>query len=285
MYTLNVDQKYMNYANIVLLTPRNDEESLMIVKIAEAVGIPTLVSAQPHGAKLEREENIIERVWATNPTVTELVIVEIPGVETEAALRAAGLEVEIIDHHRYTDLDRMQPTSSLEQFLAKFAITEAKLQELGFDPLMVRGVGIIDRGFLWALREEVADKELAKRMRDFYRGLNLELGKEHKDIDAVANKAWAEREERPGVLIVKTEREDVPFRDAISFLSADHYNVPPQIVVVEGKRRLFVQESDHAVELFKIYGGFTFGCDRCWGVQAKPERPLPELEEVLARIA
>ncbi|HCC83370.1 TPA: hypothetical protein DEP96_00810 [Candidatus Uhrbacteria bacterium] len=275
----------MNYGNIVLLTPKNDEESLMIVKIAEAAGIPTLVSKQPHGAKLEREEDIVERVWATNPTVTKLVIVEIPGVETETSLRATGLEIEIIDHHRYSDLDRMQPTSSLEQFLAKFVITDEQLRELGFDPEMVRGVGIIDRGFLWALREEVQDRELAKRMRDFYRGLNLELGKEHKDIDEVASKAWAEREERPGVLIVKTEREDVPFRDAISFLTADHYDVPPQIVVVEGKRRMFVQESDYAVELFKIYGGFTFGCDRCWGVQAKPEKPLPELEEILGRIA
>jgi hypothetical protein len=275
----------MNYKGIVLVTPRNDEESLQIIKIADAAGILILVSQQPHGAKLEREERLVERVREVIADVTRLVIVEIPGVEAENNLRATGLEVEIIDHHRYTDLDRMQPTSSLEQFLVKFEIDEARLRELGFDPEMVRGVGIIDRGFLWALRDEIKDKELAKRMRDYYRGLNDELGKEHKDMNEVAGKAWSEREERPGLLIVKTDREDVQFRDAISFLVADNYDVPPQIVVIEGKRRMFVQESDKAVELFTVYGGFTFGCDRCWGIQAKPDRPLPELEEVLGRIS
>ncbi len=275
----------MDYSKLVLLTPKNDEESLQIVKIAEAAGIPLLVSTQPHGAKLELEKDLVERVREVNQEATTIVIVEIPGVKEEEALRSAGFEVEVIDHHRYAELDRMQTKSSLEQFLVKFEINDNRLAELGFEAEMVRGVGIIDRGFLWVLRAEVPDKELAKRMRDYYRGLTVELGKENKDVDAVAAEAWALREVVNDVLIVRTEREDVPFRAAISFLVADNYDAPPATIVVEGKRRISVQESNHAPELFAAYGGFMFGGELCWGIQATTERALPEVAEIVARLS
>lgn len=257
----------------------------MICKIAEAAGIPTLVSMQPHGAKLEKEENLLARIRAANPRAVNVTIVEIPGLDVEEQIRAAGVQVAIIDHHRYDNLNRMQDKSSLEQFLEMFGIEDADLQGWGFDPALVRGVGIIDRGFLWALRNEVADTAEQKRIRDFYRSLNAELGKDRAVIDAVAQEAWDSREVQDGIIIVRSPRKDVGIRDAISFLIADTFDTPQQAIVVEGDRRLFVQESDKAPALFAHYGGFTFGRDRCWGIQALVEKPLPPLSDVLKRIA
>lgn len=270
----------MDYATTILLTPKNDEESLMICKIAEAAGIPTLVSAQPHGARLEKEKDLIDRLRAVSPSAKRVVIVEIPGPEIEAQLAGEGYEVVIIDHHRYNELNRMKDQSSLEQFLDLFGVTDALLEDLGFDPALVRGVGIIDRGFLWALRTEVPDTAVQKRIRDFYRALNAELGKDRAAIDAEAAAAWAKREVRDGIIIVRSTKKDVGIRDAISFLIADTYDTPQQAIVIEGDRRLFVQESPHAPALFAHFGGFTFGRDRCWGIQATEDAPLPTLEQI-----
>lgn len=275
----------MLFDDFILLTPQNDEESLMIVRIAEAAKIPLLVSAQPHGAKLELEPDILERLKKTNPLAKKVVIVEIPGPEIEAMLLAVGYEVIIIDHHRYDQLDRMKDESSLEQFLHYFSLDDDVLTDLGFDSTLVRGVGIIDRGFLWALRTEVKDEATRKRIRDFYRTLAMSLGKDRQAMESAAAEAWESREERSGVLILRTDRNDVSIRDAVSFLVADIYDQPPQIIVQEGRRRLFVQESDHVAKLFAEYGGFTFGRDRCWGIQATAERELPRIDEILAKVA
>ncbi len=50
-----------------------------------------------------------------------VLIVEIPGPRKEAWIRQQDKELIIIDHHRYQDLDRSHPLSSLEQFTALFA--------------------------------------------------------------------------------------------------------------------------------------------------------------------
>lgn len=275
----------MDYTDVVLLTPQNDEESLMIVKLAKAAGIPLLISLQPHGARLEREEHLLDRMRQASSTIKKVFIVEIPGVEVEEQLRAAGFEVNIIDHHRYDALDRMREKSSLEQFLDAFHFDDEKLSSLGFDPVLVRGVGMIDRGFLWALRNEIPDRATQKRIRDYYRTLTLELGKDRLAIEEAALRAWEKREEYDGLIIVRSEEKSIGIRDAISFLVADSHDTPPQVVILEGDRRMFVQESDAAPALFAEYGGFTFGRDRCWGMQATKDRPLPPLEDVLQRLA
>lgn len=272
------------YDETLLIVPKNDEESLMIYKIATAAGIPTLVSEQPHGARLEREKDLVARIRAANPHALLVTIVEIPGPEVEENLRGEGFTVEIIDHHRYDNLDRMRDASSLEQFLATFGLEDTDLLGLGFDPALVRGVGIIDRGFLWALRTEVPDKVEQKRIRDYYRSLTLELGKDRAAIEATAKAAWDAREVVDGIIVVWSTKKDVGIRDAISFLIADNFDTPQTAVIIEGDRRLFVQESDASADLFQAYGGFTFGRDRCWGIQATPEKPLPALQDVILEL-
>lgn len=256
----------------------------MITKIAVAAGIPMVISKQPHGANLSAEPDLGARLQAANQDAKRLVIVEMPGPEVEAALRTSGYELIIIDHHRYTDLDRMRHESSLEQFLAIFNIDDDRLTSLGFDPVLVRGVGLLDRGFVWELAKEGVPKEDAARIRAFYLSLADELNGPREVERAEALRAWNERTERDGVIIVTSGREDLALREALSFIVAEHYEAAPELLFVQGKRRLTVQDSDAAPALFARFGGFTFGQDRCWGVQSTKEQPLPNIDDVLAVI-
>lgn len=267
--------------NTLLICPQNDEESLMILKIARKIGLPIVISDQPHGAVLSREKNLFARILETDPDTKRLVIVELPGPDVENELRGYGFELKIIDHHRYDDLDRMNKKSSLEQFLEFFEIDETKLKDLGFDSLMVQAVAAIDRGFIWELKKIGLSKEDFDRALEFYRSLTMELGPERRaKEEAAAQIAWDNREERDGVIIVKSEEDRVSIRDAISFIIAKEYGEPRTIIIKQGDRRLYVQASPHVRDLYDKYGGFTFGSDKCWGI-LKDDGNLPKVDEVL----
>ncbi len=267
--------------NIVLICPRNDEESLMILKLAEKLGLAVLVSKQPHGAKLDREKKLEVRIRAANPDAERVIIVEIPGPGAEDELRASGLDVAIIDHHRYDGLDRMQSESSLEQFIAMFQISDDQLTRWGFEAELVRAVGVIDRGFVWALKDAGYVGENRKRALAYYRELTEELGVERRAKEELAAKlAWSAREERDGVIIIRGDEGKVSIRDALSFIVAQQFDEPRPVMIIQGKRRMYVQDTPHAKAIYDKFGGFTFGQDRCWGI-LKEDGDLPSVDEVL----
>ena len=268
----------------ILVCPKNDEESLQILKVAQAAGYPVVISDQPHGARLYNEPNLIARLKYADHEARRVAIVEIPGPKVEDELRSIGYEVVIIDHHRYDDLDRMQHLSSLEQFLNVFGISDAQLQHWGFDPVLVRGVGMIDRGFVWELKKEGIAKDNQKRIRDHYISLMRELGSPSQEAVDEAKRAWDAREQAGELLVVRSHRADVKIREALSFVVADLYEEPPQILILEGNGRVSLQDSDLAPKFHQTFGGFTFGQDRCWGFAPEPGRPAPTIENML-RIA
>jgi hypothetical protein len=268
-------------SDTILLCPKNDEESLQILKLAQALDLPTVISTQPHGARLREEPNIIARLKNANPNARRVVIVEIPGPEVEDELRQVGYEVVIIDHHRYLDYNRMQHLSSLEQFLQVFNISDEQLRHLGFDPVLVRGVGMIDRGFVWELSKEGLNKSDQKRIRDYYVELMEELGGLNKDAVSEAKQAWEDRDQYDDIWIVRSRRADVKIREALSFVIADLFESPPQILIFEGNGRVTLQDSDYSGTLFEAFGGFTFGQDRCWGFAPEPGHPAPPLDKIL----
>ncbi|MDP2631546.1 MAG: hypothetical protein Q8P30_02125 [Candidatus Uhrbacteria bacterium] len=271
----------IDISKTVLICPRNDEESLMILMIAEKLGLATVISGQPHGAKLDREKNLLARVMDENPEAQTLVIVELPGIGAEKELEEQGLNVIIIDHHRYDDLDRMRDKSSLEQFIDLFNVTDAMLSDFGFDSDMVRGVGVIDRGFLWELPKAGYNGEKRRKVIEYYRKLTLELGQDRRAREEeAAQVAWESREERDGVIIIHSDEDKSSIRDAISFIIAKEFEKPTPAIIIQGKRRMYVQDSDSAKDLHEKFGGFTFGHDRCWGILTD-EEPLPNLDEVL----
>lgn len=274
----------INREESVLLCPRNDEESVLILKIAKAAGIPTVVSSQSHGSRLGREERLAERLKEANPQASTVVIVEIPGPEEESELQAAGWRVVVIDHHRYEGLDRMKQESSLDQFLAIFSIADEELQHLGFDPFLVKGVGMMDRGWVWELKHEGLNREEAKRVLEFYLEQLEDLGGLRKEAMEEAKRAWEEREERDGVIIIRSASNDFRIREPISILLADLFDEPPTTIILEGNHRISVQDTDKAVELHGKLGGYVFGKDRCWGYPPTEDDAGPTVEQILAVI-
>ncbi len=265
----------------VLICPRNDEESLMILKIAAALGVAVVESAQPHGAKLGREADLLARIQDAHADAETLVIVELPGEEVEQELESMGYTIVIIDHHAYEGLDRMKPQSSLEQFLAVYEVDDGLLAALGFEVDMVEAVGAIDRGFLWELDALGWNEAKKAKARKFYRSLTMELGGERRlREEEYAREVWQTREERNGFLIIRSPYDDVSVRDAVSFIIAEQIGKPTPLILTQGERRIYVQEVDDTSALYEKFGGFTFGGGRCWGI-LKEGGGLPSVEEVL----
>ncbi|MFH1088854.1 MAG: hypothetical protein V1716_00305 [Candidatus Uhrbacteria bacterium] len=262
----------MNLKKTVLIIPANDAEAVMILRLAEAMKLPTIISHQPHGASLDREPKIIQQIKDSG--AERMVVVEMPGVKTEKKLSELGLEVVIIDHHHYQGLDRAcQPKtkkslpSSLEQFLKFFKITDLYLEKLGFDPRLVRGTGIIDRGFVWALQnagysESEIKKVIAyqkKIMRPF---VDLQ---EEKKYEKAALEAWRKRTvwQEFFIVIDKTKKGLRPYLSLLFVQKFKHQT--PLILDEQVRGVIYVQGSPRTKELFDKFGGFTFGEAMNWG--------------------
>ncbi len=273
-----------DFENLLLLCPRNDEESLMILKIAEKIGLATLVSDQPHGAKLSREKKLLTRIQKTNPQAEKIIIVEIPGPVEEKELTTRGYKVIVVDHHQYGELNRMKRKSSLEQFLTLLKISDADLKKMGFKPDMVAAVAALDRGFIWELRRLGYSGRRLKKALDFYRQLTLEVeGKRRLREEKLAALAWQQRTTIDGVLVVESKEDKISLRDPLSFLIAGEYKEPRQTIIVQGKRRAYVQDTNAASKLLKRFGGFTFGNNKCWGILSE-DNSLPSVQEILSVI-
>ncbi|MBU0613945.1 hypothetical protein KJ766_01510 [Patescibacteria group bacterium] len=271
--------------NTVLVCPKNDEESLVILKLAQALGLTTVISRQPHGAKLEKEKKLIERILKLNPNAERVVIVEIPGKSVEEELFRHGFEVKIIDHHQYGDLDRMNEKSSLEQFMDFFDIDSKKAESLGFDFLLLQAVAAIDRGFLWELVELGWGEQERMRSIDYYQSLTKELGnKNRKKQEKLAGKIWDSRVVRRGVIVVENKKENINIREAISFIVAKNFGEPREVVIKQGKRKIYVQDTLKAEELLHAFGGFTFGKNMCWGILDE-DGNIPTIDEILRIVA
>lgn len=266
----------------VLVCPRNDVESVVILAIAEALRIPCVVSEQAHGATLDVEPKVIDRIRAVNPIAHDVVIVEMPSVSAEDNLRELGFDVHVVDHHRYESLDRMQMESSLEQFLKLFAIDEAMLIFAGFDPVLVLGVAMIDRGFVWELTKQGVNEEDRKRIIAYYREQSALLDANRLVEERAAKEAWEHREIVEGVIVVRSEMKDLSIRDAISFLVAEHFDTPPVVLIHQPGRIVYVQDTPTARLLQQTFGGFTFGQDLCWGKPVDASGEIPSVDEVLA---
>jgi hypothetical protein len=271
----------------VLIIPPNDPEAVQICRIAGAMGLPMIRSLQGHGASLDKENDLLKRVKEGG--YERAVIVELPGPKTEEALRKAGVEVVIIDHHQYTGLDRARHpktkrflSSSLEQFLRLFRITPAKLTKLGFDARLVKAVGIQDRGYMWALVEEGYSWKDVREVFTYMDRLMDEVRDPEKEAEklAAAQDAWNRRSTWKDFYIVEG-RGDMALRVRISRVIALARRKPTPLIVLEPDRKfVYVQDSAYAQELFAAFGGFTFGLGGSWGYKNETGKPRVWLKDV-----
>ena len=270
----------MNLKKTVLIIPPNDAEAVMICKLAQKLGLPVIESKQHHGASMDKGHDYAKEVKKGG--YTQVIIVEMPGPKTEAVLRKRGLKVEIIDHHHYTGLSRAHDKkgkllpSSLEQFLKKFRITDARLIAWGFVPALVRGIGIQDRGYVWALQEEGYSKKEIKDVMAFHDQLiaHLQDPKKEQHKKHLAQRAW-ERRKKWGEFWIVSTKANMQLRPALSRIIVEQVGKPVSLIILEyGRGLVYVQESPYALHLFERFGGFTFGLDRNWGHRNEPGQKI-----------
>lgn len=274
----------IDLSGLVLVCPRNDEESMQILKIAKKINLATVISRQPHGANLDREPRLLERIKEANLQVARVILVELPGPAVEQELKNVGFETIIIDHHQYEGLDRSNEFSSLEQFLRAVEISADELQKIGFDPFLVKAVAIMDSEFIWGLRSRGYCEEDICRILTYWRAMTLELGDERRmreEDEALV--VWTRRKEEGDLIIVESDRDDISIRDALSFLVEKTYHKPRTLCIRQGSRRIYVQDIDVAIarKLHKKFGGFLFGKDACWGMLADQGQALPTLDQII----
>lgn len=275
----------MNFRNKVIIIPLNDPEAVLIWQLAQALDLAVITSRQGHGASIDKSKGLIAKIkkggWQ------EALIVEMPGVKTEKMLKKNGVKVQILDHHNYEGLKRafvkgkIKP-SSLEQFLKMFKLTDKRLKELGFDPMLVKGIGVMDRGFVWQALEEGYSWRDIKKIMDYQDELMREVRdmKAEKEKITQAKKVWTGREKWNDFYVLKNNTT-IGIRARLSRLMAYEMKKPTPIILVEPKRHfIYVQETDRAQDLFKKFGGFTFGMGTNWGYKYDKGEKKPNLEDV-----
>ncbi len=276
---------------ITLVCPDNDAESRLILLLAYRLGMRVIRSGQGMGATLERERGDIHAlINATGGT--EVWIVEMPGVEIERRLSSLGFEVVVIDHHMYGPLDRSRGgdgkllPSSLEQFMTLTGVTADDLVGWGFDPVVVRGIAIMDAQFVQGLREEGFTLPEIHRVLDFRRECARAGFPDFDKAEAAARDAWADHK-IVGDYIVVASTSEVPIRGAVATLTIYmNCDTQPLVIVDKGGAEIFVQNVAPAVVVrlmatFADAKPFTFGNGRCWGLNNRKVGTRYTLNDIL----
>ena len=201
--------------------------------------------------------------------------------------------IRIIDHHTYGTLDRLNDPhsrlrnkSSLEQFLDEAGITDEELREWGYEPKVVRGLGIFDDRFAQGLRDEgYASQEIAAVIA-LSTGFSSEMNPSFEEIAKAAEEDWKNRELWRGYVVVRSDfRLDV--RGAISHIMIrEGVDARPHIISSCSGKKIFVQQVDPSVVERLQHGippenTFTYGAGRCWGYDAKMGPVTVKLDQVL----
>jgi hypothetical protein len=125
----------------LFVVPDNDGEARRALSILKSINAPYVIrSKQRWGATLDKEKIDIELLQK----MKSVAIFEIPGLYEENQIRELGPEVIILDHHKYANIDRRQPLSSLEQ-LAE--LIGWRLSDLDY------ALAVNDRGYIPGLRK------------------------------------------------------------------------------------------------------------------------------------
>jgi len=271
----------------LLVVPSNDTEAILIADISEKIGLEVYRSSQPHGARLEKETGFLK--FIKNGNFSQIVIVEMPGLKIEKKIRDLGLELTIIDHHYYTNLDRAHDLktgnvllSSLEQFLKIFRITDEKLRSIGMNPKMVRGVGVMDRGYVWALYDLGWKKSEVKKLLAYQKKIMKEITSDQieKRKKNAAQTAWKNRKRWQGFWIIQTDAK-IGIRDTLSLIVALEIGARTPLIIYERRRgMIYIQESPLGMSLFRRFGGFIYGMAGNWGYLNDEKHPKISLRKV-----
>lgn len=280
-----------------LVCPDNDPESRLILLIAYKLGMCVIRSGQSLGATLERERgDLAELIRAAGNR--EVWIVEIPGSQIEAQLREEGFTVVIIDHHTYKELNRSldaqgnQLPSSLEQFLTLLDLDDEALCAMGLDPVVVRGIAIMDARFVQGLRVAGYTHEQIRRVLDFRRQCVRAGFPDFDKAEEAGFRAWERREQLGEYIVVRSHDDEISIRGAIATLTIYHNcDTQPLVIADKDEAEIFVQNVDPSVidrlqtAFAKQAHTFTFGSGRCWGLNNARGNTNITLQDILRVIS
>lgn len=264
-----------DFSNVLLITVDNDAEARLIYLIALKTGMTVYRSAQIHGARLDQESGIV--AFAKIMNRKHVWTIEIPGEKTEEELRKLGFEIHTIDHHVYRNLDRahdkkgMRLKSSLEQFLAMAEITDEDLIRLGFDPILVKGIAIMDDRYVQGLRKTGYTPESIEHVLRYREELERQIDLHYVERLKAATRAWKERINAKGFIVYQSDSELSVSRMvstlAIRYGAESH----PSIIFSRGGKQIFVlnvkpEQVQKLNQAFPNRYTWTYGAGRCWGV-------------------
>ncbi len=279
---------------VVLFTVKNDPESEVVLRIAEHLNMAVCVSDQRHGASLDNEPNVLERLERSG--CHEVWTLEIPGTVMEQAIIEAGYLLRIIDHHEYPKLglsrmhgrDENPLPSALHQFMELAKVDDVMLRVMGFDPALVHGIGIMDSRLIQGLREEGYTKAMILATLNFRDHILEGTRKDNAWIKNEGRKAWQGRLEGDGYIVVNASggvASEVLLeayfdgdRDTEAFVFIDPRSM------VHSVRHISPDVVTHLQNTFSQSNTFVFGTAPrlCFGVDNSKRGPNVSGEALLA---
>ncbi len=216
-------------SNTTIICPCNDGESLLIIEIARKLAFDVRVSNQGWGAVLSSEPAEIFSDLKKN-----VIIIEIPGIEKEEELRK-GHKLFIIDHHKYPELDRSNPKSSLEQFSD---LIEYKLNR------WETGIALNDSGYIYALKKNSFSDEEIRKIREF--DLSAQ-GYKTGDFEELSRDYYKGYPFGKGFYVVETHNGKTSYLADLHFLENEKQKKSVDLIV-------FVNNPNDQVEEINFFG-------------------------------
>lgn len=142
----------------LVITPVNDREGKEIKGILEKLGMDYLGYNNPSRSGMSENffNEIVAKLKEKNK-YRRLVLIELPPREYLNKFQSLGIEIVLIDHHYYKDMDLWHPLSSLEQFAELVGYDLTPKEKL---------VGVFDRAGVWGLKNFIPSAEDIKEIYD-----------------------------------------------------------------------------------------------------------------------
>ena len=211
-----------------LICPNNDLESREILDIAAREGLH-ICNWQPKewGCRLSLDHINL------NELRQSVIVVEMPGLEAEAAIRQSGRQLHTIDHHHYNGLDRRHPLSAIEQFCKLIGVELTRriqhiaINDTQFIPGLCLGGASYDE-MLEIRRQEHEVKHIRER---YVEALNIidQFKMEYPDVDLICGP------ERYSKMLL--EAHQIPNRASYDKAAKENqlYPIKPVIILYEDK--------------------------------------------------
>lgn len=233
--------------SVVVVLAVRDAESLMMSRVAQAIGVEQIRLRQSGpDISLDRERDIMARINFL--AVPEVWVVGAPGPKTEDAIRRSGRRVIIIDRNNYPKLglDRSRNTrgepipSSLGQFLRLAGVSNNELESWGWDPDDIRALGLFYAEGMDGLYANGCDKSRVERVLNLRAMLMRHVQPDFGERQRSANLAWSKHTTKNRVGICRAPSAVPIFDELMVHTGLLGYSDYTMIVAEHEERQIYL---------------------------------------------